>query len=413
MGITRRFWPVPPCLPHGNYLALDALRGPALRKELSLLHFAKKADNPRRFPHRDRSTASHVPSPSLRTMQERYILKQKTGVNGLGAGVWNLGPGGDPFGGPTRPAIPILDRLPLIAQAGMTYYEAHDVEIPAADAERAVKIAEDNGLKCAMYTPSFFADTIFKDGAMTSNDPAIRAKALENAKVAVDTTHALGAGMMVFWNGREGFDFVLAKNGRDSFKRLVEGFNAVGQYAREKYGETIRFAIEPKPNEPRANMYLANVGEVLYLISRLDDDVRPIFGVNPETAHSRIAGLDYLWDVELCLEAGKLFHIHLNAQDGQRYDQDLPFGYTEPLKDLALLVVLQDARYQGPMCFDVKAPRTDDPKDIADILTVSANNLVWLWDRALAVDRSQIAAFRRENRATSLSGYLARCLYGS
>ena len=248
---------------------------------------------------------------------------------------------------------------------------------------------------------------------MTSNDPAIRAKGLENAKLAVDTTRVLGAKTMVFWNGREGFDFVLAKNGRDSFKRLVEGFNAVGQYSQEKYGNEIRFAIEPKPNEPRANMYLANVGEVLYLISRLDPAVQPIFGVNPETAHSRIAGLDYTWDVELCLEAGKLFHIHLNSQDGQRYDQDLPFGYTEPLKDLALLVVLQDAGYEGPVCFDVKAPRTDDPKNIADILKVSADNLIALWNKALAVDRKKIAQFRQENRATALSGYLAQCLYGN
>lgn len=342
----------------------------------------------------------------------RYQLKDKVGVNGLGAGVWNLGPGGDPFGGPTREAIPFIDRLPLLAEAGMSFYEAHDSEIPAEDAPKALKRAKDYGLKCAMYTPSFFADPIFKDGAMTSNDPVIRKKGLENAKRAVDTTIFLGAKTMVFWNGREGFDFVLAKNGRDSFKRLVEGFNKVGQYAKEKYGGKVRFGLEPKPNEPRANMYLANVGEVLYLISRLDKDVQPLFGVNPETAHSRIAGLDYIWDVELCLEAGKLFHIHLNAQDGQRYDQDLPFGYTEPLKDLALLVVLQDAKYRDIVCFDVKAPRTDDPKNIKDVLHVSGQNLVWLWERALAVDRKKIAQYRAENRATALAGYLASCLYG-
>jgi len=345
-------------------------------------------------------------------MPTRVTLSQKAGLNGLGAGVWNLGPGVDPFGGPTRPAIPILDRLPLLAQAGMSYYEAHDVEIPATDAARALKTADALGLKCAMYTPSFFADPIFKDGAMTSNDPAVRALALDNAKLAVDTTVALGAKTMVFWNGREGFDFVLAKNGRDAFQRLIDGFNAVAQYSQERHRDQIRFAIEPKPNEPRANMYLATVGEVLYLISRLDAAIAHLFGVNPETAHSRIAGLDYAWDVELCLEAGKLFHIHLNSQDGQRYDQDLPFGYTEPLKDLALLVILQDAAYTGPICFDVKAPRTDDLANIADILTVSAANLVALWDRALAVDRNRIAQFRAENRLTALSGYLAQCLYG-
>jgi xylose isomerase len=343
----------------------------------------------------------------------RINLASKIGKNGLGAGVWNIGPGGDPFGGPTRRAIPILERLPLLAEAGMTYYEAHDHEIPPAEAEAARQVATAAGLQCGMYTPSFFADPLFKDGGMSNNDPAIRAQALANAKAAVDTTLVLGAEMMVFWNGREGFDFVLAKNGRDSFQRLVEGFNAVGQYALEQHGAgKIRFAIEPKPNEPRANMYLATVGEALYLISRLEPEVQPLFGVNPETAHSRIAGLDYLWDVEMCLEAGKLFHIHLNAQDGQRYDQDLPFGYIEPLKDLALCVVLQDAGYPGIVAFDVKATRTDDEKDIQDILRVSAQNLIWLWDRALAVDRAKVEAFRAEKRATALSGYLAQCLYG-
>jgi xylose isomerase len=345
-------------------------------------------------------------------MATPILLRNKTGLNGLGAGVWNLGPGGDPFGGPTREPIPILDRLPLIAESGMTYYEAHDVEITAEMAPQAAKRAKSLGLKCAMYTPSFFTATEFRDGAMSSNDPAIRKRGVENALRAVDTTAVLGAKTMVFWNGREGFDFVLAKNGREVVKRLLDGFNKVGAYARKNFGTKIRFAIEPKPNEPRANMYLANVGEVLYLISRLDDAVQPLFGVNPETAHSRIAGLDYIWDLELCLEAGKLFHIHLNAQDGQRYDQDLPFGYTEPLKDLAMCVVLQDAKYAGPICFDVKAPRVDDPKNITDVLNVSAQNLVWLWERALAVDRRRIEQFRKENRLTALSGYLAKCLYG-
>jgi len=353
-----------------------------------------------------------VPILNSLTMNTRYQLNDKTGINGLGAGVWNLGPGGDPFGGPTREAIAIIDRLPLLAEAGMSFYEAHDHEIPAADADKARKCADACGLKCAMYTPSFFAEPVFKDGGMTSNDAGVRRLALENAKRAVDTTVQLGANVMVFWNGREGFDFVLAKNGRDSFKRLIEGFNAVGQYAQEKYGDRIRFGLEPKPNEPRANMYLANVGEGLYLISRIDPGVQHLFGMNPETAHSRIAGLDYVWDIELCLEAGKLFHIHLNAQDGQRYDQDLPFGYTEPLKDMALCVVLQDAKYEGIICFDVKAPRTDDPKNIQDVLHVSARNLTWLWDRALEVDRTKIGELRAANRATALAGYLAECLYG-
>jgi len=345
-------------------------------------------------------------------MSNPILLPSKTGARGLGAGVWNIGPGGDPFGGPTRDPVPILDRLPLLAEAGMSYFEAHDTEIPLADVPRARKVAAACGLQCGMYTPSFFTDTRFKDGAMTSNDPAIRKLALGNARRAVDATVELGSRIMVFWNGREGFDFVLAKNGQDAFRRMVEGFNAVGHYALERYGRRApRFALEPKPNEPRANMYLANVGEVLYLISRLDKKVQPLFGVNPEAAHSRIAGLDYLWDVELCLEAGKLFHIHLNSQDGQRYDQDLPFGYAEPLKDLALFVVLQDAKWPGILSFDIRAPRTDTQRNLTDIVRVSAANLQRLWARALKVDRKRIARFRRDGNYTALSGYLAKCLY--
>ncbi len=342
----------------------------------------------------------------------KIIIPSKKGKNGIGAGVWNIGPGRDPFGGPTRRDIPVLERIPLLAAAGITYIEAHDVEIARADIPAAKKLLKQHGLKMGMYTPSFFADPVFKDGAMTSNDPKVRKQALHNALEAVDVTVGLGAEVMVFWNGREGFDFVLAKNGRDSFRRMVEGFNAVGRHALKKYGrKSPRFAIEPKPNEPRANMYLSCVGEALYLISRLDPKVRHLFGLNPEVAHSRMAGLDFIWDVEMCLEAGKLFHIHLNSQDTTRYDQDLPFGYTEPLKDLALCVVLQDAKWEGILAFDVKAPRTDTEEHITDILRTSAANLQRLWAKALKVDRKKIAVYRASGRYTALAGYLAKCLY--
>lgn len=342
----------------------------------------------------------------------KIIIKNKTGKQGIGAGVWNLGAGRDPFGGPTREEIPILDRIALLAEAGITYIEAHDVEISEAQVPKAKQLMKQHGVKMGMYTPSFFADPIFKDGAMTSNESGVRNLALENALRAVDVTVEFGAEVMVFWNGREGFDFVLAKSGQESVRRLIAGFNAVGHYALKKYGKkSPRFALEPKPNEPRANMYLGNVGEALYLISRLDTAVQPLFGLNPETAHSRMAGLDYLWDVELCLEAGKLFHIHLNSQDTTRYDQDLPFGYMEPLKDLALCVVLQDAKWPGILAFDVKAPRTDRQEDIADILHTSAANLQRLWNKALKVDRKHILELRKTQRYTALAGYLAECLY--
>lgn len=342
----------------------------------------------------------------------KILISPKKGQQGIGAGVWNLGAGRDPFGGPTRREIPILERIPLLAESGVTFIEAHDVELPAQDVLKAKHLLKKYGLKMGMYTPSFYADPIFKDGAMTSNDLEVRRLALKNAKAAVDVTVELGAKIMVFWNGREGFDFVLAKDGQEAIRRLIDGFNKVGEYALEKYGsKSPYFAIEPKPNEPRANMYLSNVGEALYFISRLNPKVQHLFGINPETAHSRMAGFDYLWDVELCLEAGKLFHIHLNSQDTTRYDQDLPFGYVEPLKDLALCVVLQDAGWEGILAFDVKAPRTDCEGDITDILTTSAANLRRLWARAAKVNRKKIQQYRKDQRYTALAGYLASCLY--
>ena len=112
-------------------------------------------------------------------------------------------------------------------------------------------------------------------------------------------------------------------------------------------------------------MYISNVGEVLYLISRLDPMLQPLFGLNPETAHSRMAGLDYLWDAKLP-------------------------------------VIL---------AFDVKAPRTDRQEDITDILATSAAKLKRFWSKALKVDRRKIAAYRTRGNSTALAGYLARCLY--
>ncbi len=178
----------------------------------------------------------------------KIVIEKKAGKQGIGAGVWNLGAGRDPFGGPTREEIPILDRIPLLAEAGITYIEAHDVEISADDVPLAKQLMKQHGVKMGMYTPSFFADPVFKDGAMTSNDSAVRKLALENALQAVDVTIELGAEIMVFWNGREGFDFMLAKDGQESFRRLIEGFNVPSANMRCKNTANARRALRWSPS---------------------------------------------------------------------------------------------------------------------------------------------------------------------
>jgi xylose isomerase len=340
----------------------------------------------------------------------KFIIPNKRGKNGIGAKVWNPEFDCDHIKEPTCERIPILDRIAILGEAGITYITAHDAEISADDVPKAKQLMEEHDVKMGVYTASFFTEAIFKDSVAKSNNFAICKEALDNALRAVDMTVHLGAELMVFWTGRGGFNGLL--DGQKSVRRLIDWLNAVGRYALKQYGKkSPRFALEPVPNNPRSNMYLGNLSVALNLIGRLDAVVQPLFGINPETAHSRMAGLDYLWDVELCLKSGKLFHIRLNSQDATRYDQDLPFGYVEPLKDLALCVALQDAKWEGILTFDVKTPRTARREDIADMLRASAANLQRLWVKALSVDRKIIFEFRKTQRYTALAGYLSECLY--
>jgi xylose isomerase len=212
-------------------------------------------------------------------------------------------------------------------------------------------------------TTDLFRHPVFKDGAFTSVDPSVRAFALQKAMRSIDLGVELGAPIYVFWGGREGVDAEASKNPVEAIKRMREAINFLSEYALDN-GYNLRFALEPKPNEPRSDTYLPTIGHMLAFIATLDHP--EMIGVNPEVAHEQMLGLNFVHGVAQALEAGKLFHIDLNDQKGPRYDQDLRFG-SENIKSTFFLVkLLEDQGYTGPRHFDAHAYRTEDEQGVWD-----------------------------------------------
>ncbi len=282
-------------------------------------------------------------------------------------GLWTVGNRGrDPFGDVVRDAVTPVRAVQKLSELGAYGVNLHDndlVPIDASPAERDrivrefKKALDDYGMKLVMGTTNLFYHPVFKDGAFTSNDPQVRAYALQKSMQAIDLAVELGAEIYVFWGGREGTECDASKDPTDAIKRYRECINFLIHYVKDqKYN--LRFAMEPKPNEPRGDIFLPNVGAMLAFIQTLDDP--DMVGVNPEVAHEHMAGLNFTHAVGQALEAGKLFHIDLNAQKLNRYDQDLRFG-SEDIKGAFFLVkLLEDHGYDGPRHFDAHAYRTED-----------------------------------------------------
>ena len=288
-------------------------------------------------------------------------------------GLWTVGnPGRDPFGGPTREPLDPVDSVKKLGELGAWGISLHDEDLipwgtPAAERDRIVarlKAALDEaGMGVGMATTNLFGHAAFKDGAFTSNDRRVRRAAIGKAMRSIDLGAELGGEVYVFWGGREGTEVGVAKDPRDALERYREAVNVLVDYS-ESQGYGFRFALEPKPNEPRGDIFLPTVGHALHFITMLD---RPeLVGLNPEVAHETMAGLSFHHAVGQALWAGKLFHIDLNGQDVGRYDQDFRFG-SEDLKEAFLLVrLLERAGYDGPRHFDAHAYRNENLEGVWD-----------------------------------------------
>jgi xylose isomerase len=288
-------------------------------------------------------------------------------------GLWTVGnPGRDPFGGPTRPRLPPVEAVELLAEAGAWGVNLHDndlVPIDATPAERDRIVAEfkqalaRTGLVVPMATTNLFSDPAFKDGAFTSNDGRVRAFALQKTMRAIDLGAGLGARIYVFWGGREGCECDAARDPRVAIQRFREAMNFLCEYVRDR-AHDMKFALEAKPNEPRGDLYFPTTGSYLHFIETLDHS--EMVGVNPEVAHEHMAGLNMHHAVAQALEAGKLFHIDLNDQRPGRYDQDFRFGAENPKAAFYLVRLLEEGGYEGPRHFDAHAYRTEDRAGVLD-----------------------------------------------
>ncbi|MEU7280626.1 xylose isomerase [Streptomyces sp. NPDC045431] len=325
-------------------------------------------------------------------MPERFI---PTPEDTFTFGLWTVGwQGVDPFGTATRPALdPVesVERLAELGAYGVTFHDDDLIPFGSSDTERETAVKrfraalDRTGLKVPMATTNLFTHPVFKDGAFTANDRDVRRFALRKTLRNIDLAVELGATVYVAWGGREGAESGAAKDVRTALDRMKEAFDLLGQYVTEQ-GYDLRFAIEPKPNEPRGDILLPTIGHALAFIERLE---RPhLVGVNPEVGHEQMAGLNFPHGIAQALWAGKLFHIDLNGQSGIKYDQDLRFGAGDLRQAFWLVDLLESAGYAGPRHFDFKPVRTDG----SDGVWESAKNCM----RNYLILKSRAAAFRAD-----------------
>jgi len=303
-------------------------------------------------------------------------------------GLWTVGNvGRDPFGDAVRPAISpnqIVEKLGELGAYGVNLHDNDLVPRDASTADRDRIVREfkaalaRSGVKVPMATTNLFGDPVFRDGAFTSNDRQVRTYALQKTMRAIDLGVELGATTYVFWGGREGVETNAAKDPQEAIKWFRDAINFLCEYVRAQNYD-LKFALEPKPNEPRGDIFLPTVGHMLAFIYTLDHPT--MVGLNPEVAHDTMPGLDFSHAVAQALETGKLFHIDLNGQKPGRFDQDLRFGSEDPKAAFFLVKLLEDSKWVGMRHFDSHAYRTEDEQGVWDFARGSMRTYLILKDK--------------------------------
>jgi xylose isomerase len=312
-------------------------------------------------------------------------------------GLWTVGwPARDPFGDPTRePVDPVesVHRLSELGAYGVAFHDDDLIPFGSDDAARADRIKrfraalDAEGFVVPMMTTNLFTHPMFKDGAFTSNDRGVRRFALRKVMRNLDLAAELGATTYVCWGGREGAEVDAAKDVRAALDRYREAFDVLGTYVKDR-GYAIRFAIEPKPNEPRGDILLPTVGHALAFIETLEHS--EIVGLNPEVGHEQMANLNVVHGISQALWHGKLFHIDLNGQHGPKFDQDLVFGHGDLISAFGLVDLLEHGgvgggpAYEGPRHFDYKPHRTEDMRGVWQTAAANMRTYLLLKERAAA-----------------------------
>ena len=306
-------------------------------------------------------------------------------------GLWTVGwQGVDVFGGAVRPPLDpasAIERLAELGAYGVTFHDDDVIPFGSSAAEREARLApfrkalESTGLVVPMMTTNLFSHPVFRDGGLTNNDRDVRRFALRKTLDQIDLAAELGARVFVAWGGREGSESGAAKDVRAALDRYREAFDLLGSYVVDQ-GYDMRFAIEPKPNEPRGDILLPTIGHALAFIAELEHG--ELVGVNPETGHEEMAGLNYAHGLAQALWAGKLFHIDLNGQTGPRYDQDFRFGAGNARGAFWTVDIVENGGYDGPRHFDFKPPRTEDMDGVWASAAACMRNYLILRDKVTA-----------------------------
>ncbi|MFG1622264.1 xylose isomerase [Kribbella sp. NPDC049227] len=307
-------------------------------------------------------------------------------------GLWTVGwQGVDVFGTAVRPAMDPVHAVEKLAELGAAAVTFHDDDVVPDDAtrgqvlERFTKALADTGLGVEMMTTNLFSHPVFKDGGLTANDRQVRRYALAKVLRNVDLAAELGASTYVLWGGREGAESGGSKDVRAALDRYKESMDLLCAYVREQ-GYNIRFAIEPKPNEPRGDILLPSIGHAIAFINDLADP--ELVGINPEVGHEQMASLNYAHGIAQALWHGKLYHIDLNGQHGPRFDQDLRFGAGNLREAFWTVDVLQGSgnqpAYDGYIHFDYKPPRTEDEEGVWETARGCMRNYLILRDKVQA-----------------------------
>ncbi|MGJ9372448.1 xylose isomerase [Nesterenkonia sp. CF4.4] len=315
----------------------------------------------------------------------------------LSFGLWTVGwTAQDQFGSASRPEFEPWEYLPKLKEAGASGVTFHDDDVAPFGTDDAARekyftrfkeVADEVGLKVEMVTTNTFSHPVFKDGGLTSNDRSVRRFGLRKLLRNVDRAAEFGAETFVMWGGREGAEYDGSKDLFAAHERYAEGVDTIASYIKDK-GYDLRIALEPKPNEPRGDIFLPTIGHALGFIAKLEHG--DIVGLNPETGHEQMAGLNFTHGIAQALWAGKLFHIDLNGQRSIKYDQDLVFGHGELASAFFTIDLLVNGfpgggpNYDGWMHFDYKPSRTDYVQGIWDSAKANVEMVTMLADKSKA-----------------------------
>ena len=322
---------------------------------------------------------------------------QPTREDKFSFGLWTVGwQARDPFGDATRAPLDPIEAVHKLAEVGAYGLTFHDDDLVPFGSDAHTrdgivanfkKALDETGLIVPMVTTNLFTHPVFKDGGFTSNDRSVRRYALRKVMRQMELGAELGAQTLVLWGGREGAEYDVAKDIRAALDRYAEALNLLAQYSEDR-GYGLRFAIEPKPNEPRGDILLPTAGHAIAFVNDLE---RPeLFGINPEVGHEQMSNLNFAQGIAQALWHKKLFHIDLNGQHGPKFDQDLVFGHGDLLNAFALVDLLEFGgpqgapAYDGPRHFDYKPSRTEDYDGVWESARANIRMYLLLKERAQA-----------------------------